>query len=141
MKNIFSNFRSHIKDSKWGRKCNFINCISSNRSPQEIPFQFANGKVPHSRCIGFWAFTAISFDLIVLRYLRFSILTFILKSIYILCRDTCSQANATRLLTDVRLTAQSNLGIVSSQVDRVWEYQHSLGPFINDVTPEGEGRG
>ena len=54
-RSLFSNFRSHIRDSKWGRKCNFINCTSSNREPQEIPFQFANGKLPHSRCRAFWA--------------------------------------------------------------------------------------
>ena len=49
------NFRFHIKDSKWGRKCSFINCTSCNGSPQQIPFQFTNGKVPHSRCRAFWA--------------------------------------------------------------------------------------
>ena len=55
LKNFFSNFRSHIKDSKWGRKCNSINCTSSNRSPQVIPFQLANGKLPHFCCRAFWA--------------------------------------------------------------------------------------
>ena len=55
LKNFFSNFRSHIKDSKWGRKCIFINCTSCNESPQQIPFQFANGKLPHSHCRAFWA--------------------------------------------------------------------------------------
>ena len=54
-KNFFSNFRSYIKDSKWGRKCIFINCTSCNGSPQQIPFQFANGKLPHSHCRAFWA--------------------------------------------------------------------------------------
>ena len=54
LKNSFSNFRSHIRDSKWGRKCIFINCTSSNKSPQEIPFQSANRKMPHSRCRAFW---------------------------------------------------------------------------------------
>ena len=55
LKFLFSNFRSHIKDSKWGRKCIFINCTSCNGRPKQIPFQFANGKLPHSRCRGFWA--------------------------------------------------------------------------------------
>ena len=55
LKMFFENFRSHIKDSKWGRKCIFINCTSCNGSPQQIPFQFANGKLPHSRCRAFWA--------------------------------------------------------------------------------------
>ena len=55
---FFSNFCSHIKDSKWGRKCIFINCSSCNGSLQKIPFQFANGKLPHSRCKAFWAMTA-----------------------------------------------------------------------------------
>ena len=55
LKNFYSNFRSHIKDSKWGRKCIFINCTSCNESPQQIPFQFANGKLPHSCCRAFWA--------------------------------------------------------------------------------------
>ena len=42
---FFSNFRSHIKDSKWGRKCIFMNCASRNGSPQQIPLRqlpFAN---------------------------------------------------------------------------------------------------
>ena len=56
LKNFFSNFRCHIKGSKWGRKCIFINCTSCNGSPQQIPFQFANGKLPHSCCRGFWAY-------------------------------------------------------------------------------------
>ena len=55
LKNLFSNFLSHIKDSKWGSKCIFINCTSCNGSPQQIPFQFANGKLPHSRCRAFQA--------------------------------------------------------------------------------------
>ena len=55
LKFLFSNFRSHIKDSKWGRKCIYINYTSCNGSPQQIPFQFANGKLPQSRCRGFWA--------------------------------------------------------------------------------------
>ena len=50
-----SKFRFHIKDSKWGRKCIFINCKSCNGSPQQISFQFANGKLPHSRCRVFGA--------------------------------------------------------------------------------------
>ena len=54
LKNFFSNFRSHIKDSKWGRKCILINCTRCNGSPQQIPFKFANGKLPHSRCRAFW---------------------------------------------------------------------------------------
>ena len=52
---LFSNFRSHIKDSKWGRKYIFMNHTCCNLSPQKIPFQFANGKLPHSCCIEFWA--------------------------------------------------------------------------------------
>ena len=55
MKNFFWNFRSHIKDFKWGKRCISINCTSCNGSPWQIPFQFANGKLPHSRCRGFWA--------------------------------------------------------------------------------------
>ena len=46
LKNFFSNFRSYIKDYKWGRKCIFINCTGCNRSPNQFPFQFANGKLP-----------------------------------------------------------------------------------------------
>ena len=53
LKNFFSNFRSYIKDSKWGRKCTFIDCISCNGSPQQIPFQFVNGILHHSRCRAF----------------------------------------------------------------------------------------
>ena len=55
LKFLFSNFRSHIKDSKWGRKYIFMNYTCCNGSPQKIPFQFANGKLPHSRCRGLWA--------------------------------------------------------------------------------------
>ena len=55
LENFLSYFRSHIRDSKWGRKCIFINCTSCNGSPQQIPLQFANGKLPHSRCRAFWA--------------------------------------------------------------------------------------
>ena len=43
LKNLFSNFLFHIKDSKWGKKCIFSNYASCNESPQQIPFQFANG--------------------------------------------------------------------------------------------------
>ena len=60
---FFSNFRSHIKDSKWGRNCIFINSKSCNRSPQEIPFQFANGKLPHSCFRAFQALFPIFFIL------------------------------------------------------------------------------
>ena len=54
----FSNFRFHIKDSKWGRKRIFMNCASCNGSPQQIPLQqlpFANEAKPHYRCKAFWA--------------------------------------------------------------------------------------
>ena len=46
LKFLFSNFRSHIKDSKWGRKCISINCTSCNRSPQQIPLQIGNCPIP-----------------------------------------------------------------------------------------------
>ena len=55
LKFLFSKFRSNIKDSKWGRKCTFIKFTSCNGSPQQIPFQIANGKLPHSGCRAFWA--------------------------------------------------------------------------------------
>ena len=58
LKDFFSNFRSHIKDSKWGRKCISINCASHNRSPQQIPLQkfpFATVAKPHYHCRAFWA--------------------------------------------------------------------------------------
>ena len=42
LKKLFSNYRSCIKDSKWGRKYNFMNCTSRNGSPQQIPFPFEN---------------------------------------------------------------------------------------------------
>ena len=48
LKFLFLNFHSHIKDSKWGRKRIFNNCTSCNGSRQQIPFQFTNGKLPHS---------------------------------------------------------------------------------------------
>ena len=57
LKFLFSNFRSHIKDSKWGRKYIFMNEKCCSRSPQKIPFQFSNGKLPHSCCRAFWAYT------------------------------------------------------------------------------------
>ena len=37
LKNFFSNFRFHAKDSKWDRKCILINCTSCNGTPQQIP--------------------------------------------------------------------------------------------------------
>ena len=43
------------KRFQMGQKCIFINCTSCNGSSQQIPFQFANGKLPHSRCRAFWA--------------------------------------------------------------------------------------
>ena len=46
LKFFFSNFRLHIKDSKWGKKYIFINCTSYNGSPKQIPFQFAMGNCP-----------------------------------------------------------------------------------------------
>ena len=55
LKKFFSNFCPHIKDSKWDRKCIFINYTSCNRSPQQIPFQFANEKLPYSHCRAFQA--------------------------------------------------------------------------------------
>ena len=55
LKNLVSNFRLHIRYSKWGRKWVFINCTSCNGSLQQIPFQFANGKLPYSSCRAFWA--------------------------------------------------------------------------------------
>ena len=55
LKFLFSNFRSHIKESKWGRKYILMNYTCCNGSPQKIPFQFANGKLPRSRCRAFWA--------------------------------------------------------------------------------------
>ena len=60
LKTLFSNFRSHIKDSKWGRKCIFMNCASRNGSPQQIPLRqlpFANEAKPHSHCRGLWAYS------------------------------------------------------------------------------------
>ena len=59
LKFLFSNFRSHIKDSKWGRKYIFMNYTCCNGSPQKIAFQFANGKLPRSRCRAFWAMSDI----------------------------------------------------------------------------------
>ena len=60
LKSFFSNFCSHIKDSKLRRKYIFINCVSCNGSPKQIPFQFANGNCPipvaeHSRPSNFWS--------------------------------------------------------------------------------------
>ena len=60
LKNLFSNICFHIKDSKWGRKCIFMNCTSRNGSPQQIPlwqFPFAYEAKPHYRCRAFWAVT------------------------------------------------------------------------------------
>ena len=47
-----------MKDSKWGRKCIFMNCASRNGNPQQIPLRqlpFANEAKPHSHCRGLWA--------------------------------------------------------------------------------------
>ena len=50
-----------------GQKMNFINCTSCNGSPQLIPFQFANGKLPHSYCRAFWAMISQSFSNFILQ--------------------------------------------------------------------------
>ena len=50
---LFKFLFSH-KRFKMGQKCIFINCTSCKGSPQQIPFQFANGKLPHSHCRAFW---------------------------------------------------------------------------------------
>ena len=76
LKNFFSNFRSHIKDSKWGRKCIFINCSSCNVSPQQIPFQFANGKLPHSCCREFWALSSIIYSYHIIKANFFAMIWF-----------------------------------------------------------------
>ena len=55
---FFSNFRSHIKDSKWGRKCIFMIFASCIGSPQQIPLRqlpFANEAKPHYHCRAFLA--------------------------------------------------------------------------------------
>ena len=38
-----------------------MNYTCYNGSPQKIPFQFANGKLPHSRCRAFWAYSGKHF--------------------------------------------------------------------------------
>ena len=56
--NLLSNFRYHIKDSIWGRKCVLMSYASCNRSPQHIllpQLPFANDAKPHSHCRTFWA--------------------------------------------------------------------------------------
>ena len=58
LKFLFSNIRSHITNSKWGRKYVFMNYKCCNGSPQKIPFQFANGKLPH---FGYRAFLLICY--------------------------------------------------------------------------------
>ena len=35
-------------------ECIFMNCTYCNESPQQIPFQFANGQLPHFCCRAFW---------------------------------------------------------------------------------------
>ena len=46
-----------MKDTEWGRKYIFMNYVSCNGSPQQIPLQFANGKLPRSCCRAFWTQT------------------------------------------------------------------------------------
>ena len=46
LKNFFSNFRSHIKDSKWGRKYILMNYICCNGSPQKSHFSLQMGNYP-----------------------------------------------------------------------------------------------
>ena len=53
--NFLFKFPFSHKRFQMGKKWILINCTSCNGSPQKIPFQFANGKLPHSRCRGFWA--------------------------------------------------------------------------------------
>ena len=63
-------FSIHIKDSKWGRKCIFMNCASRNGSPQQIPLQrlpFPNDTKPCYCCRVFWAWfhTFIPYDVFI----------------------------------------------------------------------------
>ena len=58
LKNLFSNFCLHIKDSKWGKKSIFMNCASRNGSPKQILIQqlpFANEAKSQYHCKAFWA--------------------------------------------------------------------------------------
>ena len=58
LKNLFWNFCLHIKDSKWGRKCIFMNFESCNGSPKQIPLwqlPLANEAKTCHRCRAFWA--------------------------------------------------------------------------------------
>ena len=60
LKNLFSNIRSHIKDSKWGRKCAITNCVSHKGSLQQIALRQHNLQMrqnPPSRCRAFWVLT------------------------------------------------------------------------------------
>ena len=91
LENFFSNFHSHTKDSKWGRKCISINSRSCNGSHQQIPFQFANGKLPCSCCRAFW--TLLDFLPLVLEF-SYSLLiwaeysnpnSFLFKKIFMCC--------------------------------------------------------
>ena len=49
------------KRFQMGQKMYFINCTSCHGSPQKIPFQFANGKLPYSHCRAFWAWSGMNF--------------------------------------------------------------------------------
>ena len=46
LKKMFSNFSSHIKDSKWGRKYIFMNYTCFNGSPQKSHFSLPMGNCP-----------------------------------------------------------------------------------------------
>ena len=62
LKFLFSNFRSHIKGSKWGRKCIFMNYTCCNGSPQKSHFSLQIGNCPipvaehsgHSHLLDIW---------------------------------------------------------------------------------------
>ena len=45
LKFLFSNFRSHIKDSKWGRKYIFMNYTCCNGSPQKNPISVCKWEI------------------------------------------------------------------------------------------------
>ena len=73
LKNLLSNFRLHIKDSKWGRKCIFMNYASHNGSPQEMSLRqlpFANEAKPHSHCRAFWAWSQMNSDKTTNTYIK-----------------------------------------------------------------------
>ena len=136
LKFLFSNFRSHIKDSKWGRKYIFMNYTCCNGSRQKIPFQFANGKLPHSHCRAFWAV----FNVTRKQYLLQKVPKLISK------KNKLSSCPLAIILTPFQnciisyFTVQHYLNTQGLAIPQIEDFTHILTVLSNDFDSAQQGK-